>query len=433
MIVKFLRPLKGELESALIPTFAARGLVAIGAIAFLVVLGRIYGAEGVGVFTLAQSLYLGAAMIGRFGMDNALMRIIGQDPDSSTSKAYLRFAIIRATLLSLLLSLIIYFSRNYLGIIFGSQNLPSMLPGFVLAIPPFTVAFIIGGAMKGLSKPVTACLLQNGSISLLATPILLSLNVFWPGEISNAGWAIALASWLVMAEGFRKARLWVNKQGVQANLDFLSLKKFKISSYDFFTMSLAGLMQSVLCVMLAGLFLDSRELGLFRVADRVAVLISFILLVLNTVLPPHFARLYRENDLKGLSSLARKGSMIGLLFVSPILFVCLFFPHRILALFGEGFIDAALYLRILAVAHAFNVIAGSVGFLLTMTDHQKIARNLALIFSTLSVVLFLVFTPVFGALGVSVALAITMVLQNCAALFYTWKKLGILVIPLFDK
>ena len=72
MIAKLLQRLKGDLASALIRTFIAKGIAAVGGVLLFVVLGRLYGAEGVGVFALAQSIYLGAGILARYGMDNAM-------------------------------------------------------------------------------------------------------------------------------------------------------------------------------------------------------------------------------------------------------------------------------------------------------------------------------------------------------------------------
>ncbi len=63
--------LKGELVLPLARTFIARVIVALGGLLLLVVLGRLYGPSGVGVFALAQSVYLGAGILARYGMNNS--------------------------------------------------------------------------------------------------------------------------------------------------------------------------------------------------------------------------------------------------------------------------------------------------------------------------------------------------------------------------
>ena len=55
MIATLLQRLKGELALALIRTFIARGIAAVGGVLLFVVLGRLYGAEGVGVFALGRA------------------------------------------------------------------------------------------------------------------------------------------------------------------------------------------------------------------------------------------------------------------------------------------------------------------------------------------------------------------------------------------
>ncbi|UYG06069.1 lipopolysaccharide biosynthesis protein [Halomonas sp. M4R1S46] len=169
MLTKLSHRLKGDLILPLARTFIARGIAALGGLLLVVVLGRLYGPAGVGVFALAQSVYLGAGILARYGMDNALMRYVGQDHASSAIKIYLRWAVSRSFSLSVLAAVAVFLLRHRFAIWFDAPMLASVLPGIALTIPAFTVAFVLGGFMKGIRRPATACLMENGSISLIAS------------------------------------------------------------------------------------------------------------------------------------------------------------------------------------------------------------------------------------------------------------------------
>lgn len=426
----FKQKLKGDLVAPMIRTFIARGIAAVGGLLLIVVLGRLHGPAGVGVFALAQSIYLGAGILARYGMDNALMRYVGQDHTSCTVTLYLRWALTKTALLSLAAAAVVYLFRHLLAQWFDTPELAHLLAGVSLAIPSFTLAFVLGGFMKGIRKPATACLLENGSISLIASFFVVLLAYTWPQlGIAAAGWAMAMAAWLILGQGIWQTWRWIAQQNWISDETPISARRFASTSQAFFVLSLARLMQQVIGVMIAGWLLNSADLGLFRSAERAAFLITFILLVINAVFPPRFATLYHKGDLAGLSRLARKGAVLGILLALPILLICLLVPHWLLGLFGTEFVPAANLLRIIALAQLINVATGSVGLLLNMTGHEVLMRNIALSCNVLGLLLFFLLIFLLGTLGAALALAIVLVLQNLIALVFVWRKLGIWILP----
>ena len=68
--------LMGRTGRALLRTFLAKGVSAFGILGLVVIVGHLYGPEGVGVYALSQSILLGAGTLARLGMDNALIRFV---------------------------------------------------------------------------------------------------------------------------------------------------------------------------------------------------------------------------------------------------------------------------------------------------------------------------------------------------------------------
>jgi O-antigen/teichoic acid export membrane protein len=195
-------------------------------------------------------------------------------------------------------------------------------------------------------------------------------------------------------------------------------------------MSLAGFMQSVLSIIVAGWLLSESGLGLFKTSQQTATLINFVLIVINAIFPPRFASLHREGNISALGRLARQGALLGVAIAAPLLLVCLLVPGWVLGLFGSEFSQAVPLLRILALAQLVNVATGSVGFLLNMTGHETLMRNLALICNAIGLSMFFLLIPLFGPLGAAMALAFVLVVQNLVALYFVWRKLGIWTLPL---
>jgi O-antigen/teichoic acid export membrane protein len=102
------------------------------------------------------------------------------------------------------------------------------------------------------------------------------------------------------------------------------------------------------------------------VALRISTLTAFVLISINSVVAPEFARLYANGRHDELARLAQKSAFWTLSVALPPLLVMLIFPEMILAMFGEPFAAAGWPLRILAVGQLVNVATGQVASLLTM-------------------------------------------------------------------
>jgi O-antigen/teichoic acid export membrane protein len=175
---------------------------------------------------------------------------------------------------------------------------------------------------------------------------------------------------------------------------------------------------------MAGAYVDSEALAQLAVAQRTAILSSFILIAVNLVVAPRFAKLYRDNDMVKLESLAIKSVKLISLFALPVIGVMLVFPAFLMGLFGSEFSEGALLLQILAIGQFVNAITGSVGFLLMMSGHERDMRNVTLISGTLALLLTWFLTAQFGIVGAAVGTAIAVATQNLLAVYFVKKRLG---------
>lgn len=416
-----------ELFFPLVSTFLVKAIVSLGAIFLLVVVGRHLGSHGLGVFSLLQSLSLVLATVSRFGMSGSLIKYIAENEIEERGR-YLFVAIKISLFLALILSLFFGFSKNILMSAYGYIGIRELLPGMVLTLIPITVSGVLSGYFKGVKEPLTASLLENGAISIVA--ICLIEVVVWQKShitLSSLGWIYAISAWLVMGWGVFRLKTHRLSGGASNKLIKEKEKPFLKASASFLVIHIAVLVNSLLGIIVAGIFLNAAELGQLRVAGQLAALITFVLIVIDVVFPPRYAYMYQKSDLKGLESLARKSVYIGVAVSAPIFLAILIAPSFFLGLFGQGFVGAEIVLIVLAVGQFFNVSTGSVGFLLNMTGHVHVVRNITLISSAVGVLLILIMTPAFGLLGAATGLSLAVIIQNSAALYYVKKKLNVLL------
>ncbi|MAM58879.1 MAG: hypothetical protein CMN25_16290 [Salinicola sp.] len=429
--------LRGDLFVNLCRTFAARGIAALGTILLGVVLGRLYGAQGVGVFALAQSVIFGAGIIACYGLNGSLMRYISQDNASPNIMRYLRWAMVRAGWLSLLLGGGIGLLHRQIAEAFGSPELSSLLISIAVATPAFTLSFVLAGFLKGVHMPARASLQENGSISLLAAICILAMVlVTGSRSLPQAGWAFCLSAWLVCLQGALQMELWLRRHPAVRRGEGMGVEapprrsEFFATAQSFIVLNLSMFLQQVVAMLIAGALLSHADLGLFKSAERVGMVISFILLVINAVFPPRFAQLFHRGEHEALGRLARQSSMVAAGMATPLAIVCFLFPEWVLGWFGAEFREAASLLRIVVIGHLVNVSFGSVGFLLTMTGREKVMRNISLVCSALGLLAFVVLIPLWGAVGAAISLAMVLGMQNLVAACFVWRRMGILMLPI---
>jgi O-antigen/teichoic acid export membrane protein len=122
-----------------------------------------------------------------------------------------------------------------------------------------------------------------------------------------------------------------------------------------------------------------------------------------------------------------------MLIASPLFLTIIFFPGRVMALFGPGFEQGGDVLAILAVGQFVNAYTGSVGFVLMMGGRESEAWK-ALLYSVLtSVVLCLLLIPLLGARGCAVGVMVAEVLKNAMLVKSCKDQFGIVPIPLFGR
>ena len=176
--------------------------------------------------------------------------------------------------------------------------------------------------------------------------------------------------------------------------------------------------------LIAGAWVDVSEVAQLAAAQRTAFLASFVLVAVNFVVAPRFAMLYKNNDILGLQTLAKKSVKVMLALSLPIVIIMLTAPVQIMSLFGEGFAGGGTLLQILVAGQFANLATGPVGFLLTMSGHEKGLRNSVMVSGPIAIGLALVLIPSYGVVGAASATSIALVIQNFFALYWVKRRLG---------
>ncbi|MCP3907287.1 MAG: hypothetical protein GY712_04650 [Oceanicoccus sp.] len=176
--------------------------------------------------------------------------------------------------------------------------------------------------------------------------------------------------------------------------------------------------------LMLGAWASAENVAFLAVAQRTAMLTSFVLFAVNAIAAPKFAAMHAKGDSIGLQRMAIWSVRLMLLAAVPALMLMLLAPEWLMSLFGEEFRTASTALMILALGQFVNIATGSVGYLLSMTGHERELRNNAIVSAVVGLVLGTVLIPAYGLLGASIATAVAVASQNLLGVYQVRKHLG---------
>ncbi len=178
-------------------------------------------------------------------------------------------------------------------------------------------------------------------------------------------------------------------------------------------------------ILILGSFRGASETGVFAIATRLSDLEGYMLFALNVVMAPLISKLYSEGKISELQSVITRSLWFGFLFSAPLIFCFLCYPEFFLGLFGEEFEEGSFVLILLTLSQIVNFSTGSVGYMLTMTGHHKIAMQILAVCALITTGLSFLLIPVYGMEGAAISAASNNVVLNVAMAIAVFRKTGI--------
>ena len=152
-------------------------------------------------------------------------------------------------------------------------------------------------------------------------------------------------------------------------------------------------------VILIGPHIGSDQVAIFNASYRLALIITFGLLAIDSVTAPVASRLYAAGDIAELQAVVRRATKLGFLCSLVAVGGFALFGQFMLGLFGEEFVVGYRAMMILAAAQLVRSAAGPVLSLMSVTGHQDSCLIVFASSLVAAVILVFVLVPVFGILG----------------------------------
>jgi O-antigen/teichoic acid export membrane protein len=176
---------------------------------------------------------------------------------------------------------------------------------------------------------------------------------------------------------------------------------------------------------LVGRLLGEAQAGKYKVASQLAMLVGLPLTAISVAMAPVIAGLYaagRRNELRA-KSIAAARVISGGAFAIALLIVL--GGRWILSGFGPEFAHAYLPALVLSAAYLFHSAMATSGYLLIMSEHEKLVMAVFAAGAAMNVVAGLALIPRFGMLGAALSSSASLCLVSLSCALLARRMLGI--------
>jgi len=412
--------------------FAVLMMRSLGAgLAFLLILlfARWLGVEQFGLFSLGLTLVMILGVISRWGLEQVTLKQVAAHlkNEPGIAKGYVTSGLKLSFIFSLIVAVFLWGTASWLELsVFQMIGLENVLINFALSIIFISVVFILAEAFKAIGLPVWASFFQS---VMPPTSILLVAGYLHWNDVFKVQDAAVTYS-LGFAFTFLIALVFWKKKAPDGQLNTIPKRDLIKQGWPMLLVASGALIMNWSDLIIAGIYLDEVQVGIYNAASKTVMVTILMLVAVNSLTAPKFAKFYKQNDLKAIASLAQLSSLVLLVTVSIPTAILLFFSEWVMGWFGSEYVSGATVLMILAVGQFVNVACGSVGYLLTMTGKENTMRNIMLTTAIVNIVLSISLVEYYGILGIAIATAISMSLWNVWAMIEVRKQLGFWTISL---
>lgn len=410
-----MRGTRGELIRGVGVSLLLRGAGAALSLAVSIVLARLLGAEGFGVYAYCLAIVSLLAIPSQFGAGTVLVRFVaayerqrqwglvrgllswanqfvlassvvlaaitavvfigypGLMPSGEASTLWLALVLLPVLALGELRAAALRGFRR-----FAKGQLPEMIlrPGGLLLIVFLMTAFSFPlGPRDAMLAYIVACLIAFG------------FGVWWLWR------AVPAQSWASNPE--RETGKWARAMGV---LSLTQGGRVALSRVDLvFVGSLAG----------------AEAAGVYRVATSLVGLVGFTLSAFNSVVGPYFSGFHVNDQHDRIKRLMLASAVAAGGFAVPIVLALYFWGEALIQIiYGADFVYAYVPLLILCVGQLVNAATGTVGTLTSMIGRERWA--LVAVATSLAVAIpgYLYAVPKMGAIGAAAVTASALILLN---------------------
>jgi O-antigen/teichoic acid export membrane protein len=423
-----LKGLEGSLLRAAVGSFGFRIANLLLSFVVSILLTRILGVDGYGIYAFSMSWVLILNIIGSLGSRGLVVREV------ATNNSHQRWGVIRGflqwsntvvILASIAVSVVFAIGMWQFSATDNTDTFQTLLLSLVL-VPVMSLTIIRQSAMQGFGHILKGQLPDSILQPLLFITFLVCTYWLNSGEVEVI-WVMGLkviSSILAFAIGAYLLYRIIPPQIKKASPEYQT-SQWLPSMLSLVFIAGTGVIYTRSDVVMLGMMVGPSAVGLYAIATRLANLVLISQQVGANVLGPHVASLYANQEIKRLQALTRKSTRAVVAYALPLTLGMIVFSPWLLSIFGPDFLESRNILIVLCVSKLLNVSTGPVNLLLTMTHYERVNAVVTGVGAILNLILNFLLIPIYGPMGAALATGFTSIIANVILAIIVYRRLGI--------
>lgn len=391
-----------------------------------VVFARIFGVEGLGVYTYAVTFANVLSIPSTLGFKQVLVKyaaVYSTQQEWSKLKGLLIVSSATGLVLSIGLTVGLF------GFFYANSSDSKLMIAISIALVnlPFEALRKLRlASLIGLNQTTKALLPEF----LIGPGVLLMATVGWYVIDGQSMTVISLlqVKVAITLSTFALGAYWLQTSLPQA----YQMAKPEYRCREWFKMSLplslaegCGIINSRLDILMLGAISGPETAGIYSVVTRGTSLIQLVSYAVSSVIPPRFATLYAEGKREKLQKLCQKSTRILALMSAGIAVVIVVLGPAFLQLFGKDFSSGYAPLIVLSFEKSILVFGTSASYLLMMSGNEKSVFQSDLLGLFSNVFLNFILISAYGVMGAAIATTVSSLIVASTKSLTAYRSLGI--------
>jgi O-antigen/teichoic acid export membrane protein len=392
-----------------------------------VVLARVLGVKNFGVYAFCMSMVQILTVPAMLGGQQLLVREVAVY-QTKGEYHFLRGLLTRFRQASFLASVLLALAAAGGAYVFYQDS--QMLLPFLIAlciVPLLSALRLHGAALRGLRYILYQPMTEAVRPALVLIIVGFIYWFVWPNpdpEVALSAQLAGTAS-LALLTYLLLSRL-LPSDAKNTKPDYETSRWVKSALPFVFAAGMQILNKETSIVML-GIMQEPEDVGLFRVAQRGALLIPFGLQAVNMAIAPTISQMFTNGEKERLQRMISKSILAVMAFAIPVALVLMLGGKWVIPfVFGQEYALAYIPLIILCLGQLINVSMGSVGVILNMIGLERYTARGVAIAAVASVVLNATLIPIYGKIGAAIATSTSLMLWNVLLFIWLYRETGIM-------
>jgi len=397
-----------------------------------ILLARILGADGYGVYASALALLLLLVIPAQLGLPTLVVRLLASysvQEEWGLSRGLLLGSGRSVFAVSVLLASIGATVIWLLGERLSAEESQTLWWAMAL-LPILALSELRSAALRGLHYVVSGQLAEH----LIAPGLFVALLVVWNFLFSHSlpAFTPVVGMGLLFLAG-------VTAFGIGASMLFRRVppqmrsttarydtRGWMRSALPLLLLSSMAVVNARVDVVMVAAIRGTHSAGVYQAAASGAELVAFSLVVLTLSIQPTISHLYARGEIQRLQRIITMAvcATLGLTISTAAVFV-LFASPILGTIYGREFKAGALSLMILSGAHVINTCAGPADQMLNMTGHERDTAVGMSVGAIVNILLNAVFVPLWGIEGAALATGLSLVAWNVVLVLLVRRRLAL--------